>query len=89
MSRPTVSVARVSSTLASSTLIPPTMACQVAKNRKRAGELMMHLQQRIEKVLQDVAAGKRTGPGGAKKAVEDAHQMALEQHAMVLGSRIA
>ena len=88
MSRPTVSVARVSSTLASSTLIPPTMACQVLKNRKRAGELMLHLQQRIEKVLQDVAAGKRTGPG-AKKAVEDAHQMALEQHAMVLGSRIA
>ena len=64
------------------------MACQVLKDRKAAGELMRALEPRIEKVLQDVAAGKRTGPG-AKKAVEDAHQMALEQHAMVLGSRIA
>ena len=85
MSRPTVSVARVSSTLASSTLIPPTMACQVLKNRKRAGELMLHLQQRIEKVLQDVAAGKHTAVG-AKKAVEDAHTVALEQHATVIGN---
>ena len=85
MSRPTVSVARVSSTLASSTLIPPTMACQVLKDRKAAGELMRALEPRIEKVLQDVAAGKRTG-AGAKKAVEDAHQMALEQHAMVIGN---
>ena len=85
MSRPTVSVARVSSTLASSTLIPPTMACQVLKDRKAAGELMRALEPRIEKVLQDVAAGKRTVPG-AKKAVEDAHTVALEQHATVIGN---
>ena len=85
MSRPTVSVARVSSTLASSTLIPPTMACQVLKDRKAAGELMLRLQPRIEKVLKDVAAGKLTGVG-ARKAVEDAHTVALEQHATVIGN---
>ena len=85
MSRPTVSVARVSSTLASSTLIPPTMACQVLKDRKAAGEICMRLQQRTEKVLKDVAAGKHTGVG-AKRAVEDAHTVALEQHATVIGN---
>ena len=46
---------------------------------------MMHLQQRIEKVLQDVAAGKHTAVG-AKRAVEDAHTVALEQHATVIGN---
>ena len=54
MCRPTVSVAIVSSTLASSTLTPPTMACQVAKNRKAAGEMVVRLLAKTEKVLKDI-----------------------------------
>ena len=46
---------------------------------------MLQLQPRIEKVLKDVAAGKHTGVG-AKKAADDAHTVALEQHATVIGN---
>ena len=89
MCRPTVSVAIVSSTLASSTLTPPTMACQVAKNRKAAGEMVVRLLAKTEKVLKDIKDGTKDGTltiAEAQKAADAVHAVAMHDHEKVIGN---